>query len=198
VKLVLDFKKRSKGKMFNSGLAYVKLEDEKSLTEALKEVERTHMDRTVKIVRAKPLSEKPPREPREPRTEGENRPERAPRGDRPRGDRPRGDRPRGDRAERPQGDRPERVQGDRPRGEGRTRGADRGGDRKVSGDRKKVYKPKHNDENSIYVGNLSFKTTEMKLGRHFEKYGDIKDVRIVEDDQERSRGFGYVEFEDTD
>ena len=36
----------------------------------------------------------------------------------------------------------------------------------------------------------------MKLGRHFEKWGDIKDVRIVEDENERSRGFGYVEFED--
>jgi RNA recognition motif-containing protein len=38
----------------------------------------------------------------------------------------------------------------------------------------------------------------MRLGRHFEKFGDIKDVRIVEDDKERSRGFGYVEFEDKD
>lgn len=38
----------------------------------------------------------------------------------------------------------------------------------------------------------------MRLGRHFEKYGEIKDVRIVEDDKERSRGFGYVEFEDKD
>jgi RNA recognition motif-containing protein len=36
----------------------------------------------------------------------------------------------------------------------------------------------------------------MKLGRHFEKYGEIKDVRIVEDEKERSRGFGYVEFEE--
>ena len=43
---------------------------------------------------------------------------------------------------------------------------------------------------------MSFRTTEMKLGRHFEKWGDIKDVRIVEDENERSRGFGYVEFED--
>jgi RNA recognition motif-containing protein len=57
-----------------------------------------------------------------------------------------------------------------------------GGDRKISGDRKREYKPRHNDELSIYVGNLSFKTTEMRLGRHFEKYGDIKEVRIVEDD----------------
>jgi len=36
----------------------------------------------------------------------------------------------------------------------------------------------------------------MKLGRHFEKYGDIKNVRIIEDrETEKSRGFGYVEFE---
>ena len=178
--------------MVTPGLAYVKLEDEKSLTEALKEVERTHMDRTVKIVRATPLSEKPPREPREPR---EKRPE----GDKPQGDRPQGDRPARTRGDRPRGDRPrgERPRGDRPSGD-RPRGERTRGDRKVSGDRKKVYKPKHNDENSIYIGNLSFKTTEMKLGRHFESYGDIKDVRIVEDDQERSRGFGYVEFESVD
>ena len=42
-------------------------------------------------------------------------------------------------------------------------------------------KPRSIDENSVYVGNLSFKTTELKLGRHFEKYGLIKNVRIVED-----------------
>lgn len=35
----------------------------------------------------------------------------------------------------------------------------------------------------------------MKLGRHFEKYGDIKEVRIVEDENQKSKGFGYVEFE---
>ena len=40
------------------GLAYVKLEDEASLKEALKEVERSHMERKIKIVRAKPLAEK--------------------------------------------------------------------------------------------------------------------------------------------
>ena len=42
--------------------------------------------------------------------------------------------------------------------------------------------PIYINNNLVYVGNLSFKTTEMKLGRHFEKYGDIKNVRIVEDD----------------
>jgi RNA recognition motif-containing protein len=58
------------------------------------------------------------------------------------------------------------------------------------------YKPSHNDDKSVYVGNLSFKTSEMKLGRHFEKFGDIKNVRIIEDrETEKSKGFGYVEFE---
>ena len=47
---------------------------------------------------------------------------------------------------------------------------------------KKCLKPIHINNNLVYVGNLSFKTTEMKLGRNFEKYGDIKGVRIVEDD----------------
>ena len=51
------------------------------------------------------------------------------------------------------------------------------------------------DEHSVYVGNLSFKTTEMKLGRHFEKFGDIIDVRISEGDEGESKGYGYVEFE---
>ena len=134
MKLVVDLKKRSRG------LAYVKLEDEASLNEALKEAERTHMDRSVKISKAKPLGEK-----RERPVEG------APR------------RPRRD-----------------PKPEGQ----------------KRVYKPRHNDEFTVYVGNLTFRTTEMQLGRHFEKYGEIKDVRIVEDERERSRGFGYVEFED--
>jgi hypothetical protein len=39
-------------------LAYVKLEDEQSLQEALKDVERKHMERVIKIQKAKPLSEK--------------------------------------------------------------------------------------------------------------------------------------------
>tara|TARA_B110000503_G_scaffold142717_1_gene240526 strand:- start:2694 stop:2849 length:156 start_codon:yes stop_codon:yes gene_type:complete len=48
--------------IFILGLAYLRLEDEASLNEALKEIERTHMDRKIKIIKAIPLSEKPPRE----------------------------------------------------------------------------------------------------------------------------------------
>lgn len=58
IKLVLDHQKRSKGFKLILGLAYVKLEDEQSLQEALKDVERKHMERVIKIQKAKPLSEK--------------------------------------------------------------------------------------------------------------------------------------------
>ena len=87
----------------------------------------------------------------------------------------------------------ERPSGNRGSSRG-GRGA-RGDTRKRSSNFKREYKPRHKDDNSIYVGNLSYRTNEMKLGRHFEKYGDIKEVRVAEDENERSRGFGYVEFE---
>lgn len=35
--------------------------------------------------------------------------------------------------------------------------------------------------NLIFKGNLSWNTTEMNLGRNFENYGDIKNVKIIED-----------------
>lgn len=145
-------------------MAYVKLEDEKSLEEALKDVERTHMERRIKIVRAKPLAEKVQERKAKTSTSKDD--------------------------EKP---RVRKSSGSRRGGRGQGRGA-----RKSSGsdNRKRVYRPRHNDDNSIYVGNLSFRTTEMRLGRHFEKWGEIKDVRIVEDEKERSRGFGYVEFEE--
>ena len=35
----------------------------------------------------------------------------------------------------------------------------------------------------------------MSLGRNFENVGEIKNVKIIEDHDGRSKGFGYVEFE---
>jgi hypothetical protein len=81
-----------------------------------------NMDRQIKIIRAKPLSERPPRtfEPREnAKEEVKPRAPRAPRGA-PRENRPprvEGDRPprqEGDRPPRKEGDRPPRREGDRP------------------------------------------------------------------------------------
>lgn len=51
------------------------------------------------------------------------------------------------------------------------------------------------DENSVFVSNLAWTTSELSLGRHFEGFGDIESVKILEDNLGRSRGFGFVEFE---
>ncbi len=49
----------------------------------------------------------------------------------------------------------------------------------------------------IYVGNLSFSTTEDSLRTVFEEFGTIEEVTIVEDRETgRSRGFGFVTMSD--
>ncbi len=50
---------------------------------------------------------------------------------------------------------------------------------------------------NIYVGNLSFETTEAELEQAFSQFGNVKTVSIVKDrDTGRSRGFGFVEMHD--
>ncbi|MGN6593332.1 MAG: RNA recognition motif domain-containing protein [Terriglobales bacterium] len=50
---------------------------------------------------------------------------------------------------------------------------------------------------NIFVGNLSFHTTEADLRTAFEPYGAVSRVSIMTDrDTGRSRGFGFVEMED--
>ena len=45
----------------------------------------------------------------------------------------------------------------------------------------------------IYVGNMSFKTTEDELRSAFEAHGPVEEVAIVTDrDTGRPRGFGFV------
>lgn len=45
----------------------------------------------------------------------------------------------------------------------------------------------------LYVGNLSFDTTEDELRTAFEPFGTVADVTIMRDhNTERSRGFGFV------
>ena len=49
----------------------------------------------------------------------------------------------------------------------------------------------------MYVGNLSFQTTEGDLDNLFAQAGEIESVRIITDrDTGRSRGFGFVEMSD--
>ncbi|HUO27041.1 MAG TPA: RNA-binding protein [Candidatus Aquilonibacter sp.] len=48
---------------------------------------------------------------------------------------------------------------------------------------------------NIFVGNLSFNTSEDELRQLFEPYGQIDRVSIVTDRETgRSRGFGFVEM----
>ena len=49
----------------------------------------------------------------------------------------------------------------------------------------------------LYVGNLAFTTTEDDLREVFEKHGKLVSVKVITDRETgRSRGFGFVEFED--
>ncbi|MFL6215247.1 MAG: RNA recognition motif domain-containing protein [Blastocatellia bacterium] len=51
----------------------------------------------------------------------------------------------------------------------------------------------------IYVGNLSYQTTEADLSDLFEQVGQVESVNIITDrDTGRSKGFGFVEMNDED
>jgi len=48
----------------------------------------------------------------------------------------------------------------------------------------------------LYVGNLSYSTTEDSLKEAFSSYGDIASVAVITDRATgRSKGFGFIEFE---
>ena len=50
----------------------------------------------------------------------------------------------------------------------------------------------------LYVGNLSFDTTENDLQDLFEQHGQVSDVALINDRATgRSRGFGFVTMPDT-
>lgn len=50
---------------------------------------------------------------------------------------------------------------------------------------------------TLFVGNVSFQTTEDGLWEIFAEFGDIKSIRLpTERDSGRPKGFGYVEFTD--
>ncbi|MCA9541293.1 MAG: RNA-binding protein, partial [Myxococcales bacterium] len=50
---------------------------------------------------------------------------------------------------------------------------------------------------NIYVGNLSFRTTDDQLRSVFEQYGTVERANVIMDRETgRSRGFGFVEMPD--
>jgi RNA recognition motif-containing protein len=49
----------------------------------------------------------------------------------------------------------------------------------------------------LYVGNLSFTTTEEELRAAFERHGSVDSVNVIMDRETgRSRGFAFVEMDD--
>lgn len=47
----------------------------------------------------------------------------------------------------------------------------------------------------LYVGNLAWTIDSNKLKEMFSKFGEVKEVTIIEDRYSgRSKGFGFVEF----
>ncbi|XP_042575134.1 cold-inducible RNA-binding protein-like, partial [Cyprinus carpio] len=55
------------------------------------------------------------------------------------------------------------------------------------------------DEGKLFVGGLSFDTTEQSLEDAFSKYGVITNVHVARNrETNRSRGFGFVTFENPD
>jgi len=51
----------------------------------------------------------------------------------------------------------------------------------------------------IYVGNLSFRTTEDELSELFQQVGAVESVSIITDRETgRSKGFGFVSMNDED
>ncbi|MFZ1794866.1 MAG: RNA-binding protein, partial [Anaerolineae bacterium] len=51
-------------------------------------------------------------------------------------------------------------------------------------------------ENKLYVGNLSYGTTEEDLKTLFSQAGAVKSVQVIKDrDSGRSKGFAFVEME---
>ena len=52
---------------------------------------------------------------------------------------------------------------------------------------------------NLYVGNMSFQTTESELRSIFEPYGEITRIQVMTDrDTGQARGFAFVELADDD
>lgn len=51
----------------------------------------------------------------------------------------------------------------------------------------------------LYVGNLSYETTEAHLKEAFSAFGSVRSVTLIQDRETgRSKGFGFVELEDAE
>lgn len=55
------------------------------------------------------------------------------------------------------------------------------------------------EETKLFVGNLSWSTTDSSLGEAFARYGTVVDAKVVTDRfTGKSRGFGFIEYDAAD
>ncbi len=53
--------------------------------------------------------------------------------------------------------------------------------------------------NKLFVGGLSWGTTDKELREAFEPYGSVAEAKVIKErDSGRSRGFGFVTFDNED
>jgi RNA recognition motif-containing protein len=51
-------------------------------------------------------------------------------------------------------------------------------------------------QQNLFIGSLAYATTDDSLKAHFEQIGPVASARVITDrDSGRSKGFGFVEFE---
>jgi RNA-binding proteins (RRM domain) len=52
---------------------------------------------------------------------------------------------------------------------------------------------------NLFIGSLAYTTTDDTLKAHFEQVGPVKSAHVITDRESgRSKGFGFVEFENDD
>jgi U1 small nuclear ribonucleoprotein len=49
--------------------------------------------------------------------------------------------------------------------------------------------------NTLFIGRMAFEVTERKLLREMEAFGPVKDIKLIRDKDDKSRGYGFVEYE---
>jgi len=55
------------------------------------------------------------------------------------------------------------------------------------------------DAQNLFIGSLAYATTDDGLKAHFEQIGPVESARVITDrDSGRSKGFGFVQFQNAD
>lgn len=54
-------------------------------------------------------------------------------------------------------------------------------------------------QQNLFIGSLSYNTTDDTLKAHFEQIGEVESARVITDrDSGRSKGFGFVQYVNDD